>query len=202
MRPLTCSVAMTLVLAGITMQDTPALPRFTSAIQLEATSDPSANVSMADLDGDGDVDLVLAKGRHDPYVDKVLLNDGTGHFVVSDLGPTADRTYTAALTDLDGDRDLDVVVSNDAPDRKLLYVNDGKGRFSIAGTWGDPKWSTRNAAIADLNGDGRPDVIAANRPGPSYVCLNDGHGGLSSSCVPIPAESATTIVPAYIKKDV
>jgi hypothetical protein len=201
MRPLSWLVALALLLPSARMQDTRALPHFTTSIQLETTSDPSANVSVGDLDGDGDLDIVLAKGRHDPYVDKVLLNDGKGHFVTSDLGPTADRTYTAALADLDGDGDLDVVVSNDAPDRKLLYFNDGKGRFAVAGTWGDPKWSTRNAAIADLNGDGRPDVIAANRPGPSYVCLNDGHGKLLSPCIAIPAESATSIVPADFDTD-
>src|SRR5512132_2387019 len=132
MRPLTCSVAMTLVLAGITMQDTPARPRFTSAIQLESTADPSANVSMGDLDGDGDLDLVLAKGRHTPLLDRVLLNDGKGGFAASDLGPTADRTYTAALADLDGDGDLDVLTSNDTPDKKLVYLNNGKGQFAVA----------------------------------------------------------------------
>ena len=200
MRPLNWFFALAFV-AAASAQDAPTRPRFSTAIQLEATSDPSANVSMGDLDGDGDLDIVLAKGRHEPYVDKVLLNDGKGHFVTSDLGPTADRTYTAALADLDGDGDLDVVISNDAPDKKLLYFNDGKGRFSVAGTWGVPEWSTRNAAIADLNGDGRPDVIAANRPGPSYVCLNDGRGRLLSPCIPIPAESATTIVPADFDKD-
>jgi len=193
--------AVAIGLAAASTQNAPALPRFATVIQLDATSDPSANVSMGDLDGDGDLDIVLAKGRHEPFVDKVLLNDGKGHFVTSDLGAVADRTYTAALTDLDGDGDLDVVISNDAPDKKLLYFNDGKGRFTVAGTWGSPDWSTRNAAIADLNGDGRPDVIAANRPGPSYVCLNDGHGRLLSPCIPIPAESATTIVPADFDKD-
>ena len=201
MRTLSFLVALALLLPVASVQDTRALPQFTTAIQLDTTSDPSANVSMGDLDGDGDLDIVLAKGRHDPYVDKVLLNDGKGHFVTSDLGSTADRTYTAALADLDGDGDLDVVVSNDAPDRKLLYFNDGKGRFTVAATWGDPKWATRNAAIADLNGDGRPDVIAANRPGPSYACLNDRGGGLVSPCIPIPAESATTIVAADFDKD-
>ena len=201
MRPLSWLVALVFVLPGASAQDTRALPHFTTAIQLETTPDPSANVSMGDLDGDGDLDIVLAKGRHDPYVDKVLLNDGKARFVTSDLGPTADRTYTAALADLDGDGDLDVVISNDAPDRKLLYFNDGKGRFSVAGSWGDPKWSTRNAAIADVNGDGRPDVVAANRPGPSYVCLNDGRGRLLNPCITISAESATTIVPADFDKD-
>jgi hypothetical protein len=175
----------------------PSAPRsFSTAVNLETTSETSANVSMGDLDNDGDLDLVLAKGRHDPLVDRVLLNDGKGGFTASDLGPTADRTYTAALADLDADGDLDVLTSNDSPDRKLVFLNDGKGRFSVAGTWGVAEWSTRNAALADLNGDGRPDAIAANRPGPSFVCLNQGGGRFASPCIAIPAESATTIVPA------
>src|SRR4029453_6148754 len=132
--------------------------RFTPVINLETTSEDSANVSMGDLDGDGDLDLVLAKGRHNPLLDRVLLNDGKGGFVASDLGPTADRTYTAALADGDGDGDLDVLTSNDTPDKKLVFLNDGKGRFTVAGTWGVAEWSTRNAAVADLNGDGKVDV--------------------------------------------
>ena len=180
----------------------PAPPRsFHTVVLLETTSEDSANVSMGDLDGDGDLDLVLAKGRHTPILDRVLLNDGKGGFVASDLGPTADRTYTAALADLDGDSDLDVLTSNDRPDRKLVYLNDGKGRFAVAGTWGVPEWSTRNAAVADLNGDSKVDVIAANRPGPSYVCLNEGGGRFAKDCIAIPAESATSIVPADFDKD-
>src|SRR5215204_770761 len=178
-----------------------AAPSFDRAVLLETTAEDSANVSMGDLDGDGDVDLVLAKGRHTPILDRVLLNDGTGHFTASDLGPIADRTYTAALADLDGDGDLDVLTSNDTPDQKLVYLNDGKGRFTVAGTWGVGAWSTRNAAIADLNGDGRPDVIAANRPGPSFVCLNQGGGRFAGDCIPIPADSATSIVAADFDKD-
>src|SRR4029453_5098922 len=101
---------------------------FNTVVNLETTSEDSANVSMGDLDGDGDLDLVLAKGRHQPLLDRVLLNDGKGGFVASDLGPKADRTYTAALADLDGDGDLDVLTSNDSPDEKLLYLKHGKGR--------------------------------------------------------------------------
>ena len=174
---------------------------FNTVISLETTSDESANVSMGDLDGDGDLDLVLAKGRHTPLLDRVLLNDGKGAFTASDLGPTADRTYTAALADLDGDGDLDVLTSNDRPDRKLVYLNNAHGQFAVAGTWGVPEWSTRNAAVADLNGDGKVDVIAANRPGPSFVCLNQGNGRFPADCISIPAESATSIVPADFDKD-
>jgi hypothetical protein len=179
-----------------------AAPRsFDTVVYLETTSEDSANVSLGDLDGDGDLDVVLAKGRHSPLLDRVLINDGKGHFVASDLGPIADRTYTAALADLDRDGDLDVLTSNDSPDKKLVYLNNGKGQFSVAGTWGAPEWSTRNASVADLNGDGNVDVVAANRPGPSFVCLNQGGGRFTSPCIAIPAESATSIVPADFDRD-
>ena len=175
--------------------------RFDTVVNLETTSEDSANVSVGDLDDDGDLDLVLAKGRHTPLLDRVLLNNGKGAFVASDLGPIADRTYTAALADLDGDGDLDVLTSNDRPDKKLVYLNNGKAQFTVHGTWGAPEWSTRNASVADLNGDGKVDVIAANRPGPSYVCLNQGGGRFAADCIPIPAQSATSIVPADFDKD-
>ena len=190
-----------LTLPGVGGQRGGASRNFETVINLETTSEDSANVSMGDLDRDGDLDLVLAKGRHTPLLDRVLLNDGKGGFVASNLGPTADRTYTAALADIDGDGDLDVLTSNDTPDKKLVYLNDGKAQFTVAGTWGVPEWSTRNASVADLNGDGKVDVIAANRPGPSFVCLNEGGGRFAAACIAIPAESATSIVPADFDKD-
>ena len=125
-------VCVFLLLSAVVVFAAGATRTFNTVIQLETTAETSANVSMGDLDGDGDLDLVLAKGRHDPLRDRVLLNDGKGGFVASDLGPAADRTYTAALADLDGDRDLDVVISNDTPDRKLVYLNNGKGVFRSA----------------------------------------------------------------------
>ena len=97
-------------------------------------------------------------------------------------------------------------MSNDRPDRKITYLNDGKGRFRVAGTFGQPEWSTRYVTVADLNGDKRPDLIVANRssdpanPRPSYVCLNDGKGGFPS-CSPLATQSATIIVAADLDGD-
>ena len=54
---------------------------FQDAVYLETTSETSANASLGDLDGDGDLDIVLAKGRHWPLLDIVLVNDGSGRAI-------------------------------------------------------------------------------------------------------------------------
>ncbi len=176
---------------------------FERFVFLEDAAETTANASIGDLDGDGDPDIVLAKGRHWPLLDLVLLNDGMGGFELRrPLGTQADRSYTAALADLDGDNDLDIVVGNDRPDPKRVYFNDGHGHFASGGTFGRPEWATRNVSLADLNGDKRPDIIVANRGGPdnlseNNICLNDGNGRFPT-CAVFSRESATTIAAADI----
>jgi len=182
------------------------LPRFDRTRLLESTAETSANASFGDLDGDGHLDIVLAKGRHWPLKSRVLLGDGRGGIRAAyDLGPTAEKTYSARLVDLDGDGDLDVVTSNDAPSPKLVYMNDGKGRFSVGSEYGRREWPMRNATVADMNGDGRPDIIVANRygrtPGFNYVCLNRGAGRFDADCLPFAPEPATTITAADFNGD-
>jgi hypothetical protein len=174
---------------------------------LEEKGETSAGVSIGDLNGDGRLDLVLAKGRHWPLHDRVLLNDGKGGYDASNLGSMPDRTYSAALADVDLDGDLDIVSSNDAPDRKLIYKNNGRGTFTESSTFGEKTWSTRYVTLADLNGDRYVDIVAANRsggpnaPAPSFVCFNDGKGSFPS-CDPLPVtESATSIVAADFDGD-
>src|SRR5213594_2584930 len=71
------------------------VPHFDRVLLLEQTSDESANVSIGDLNGDGNLDIVLAKGRHSPLIDRVLFNDGHGRFPVArNLGETPDRSYS------------------------------------------------------------------------------------------------------------
>jgi len=172
---------------------------FRRVMLLEEKAETSASVSVGDLNGDGLIDIVLAKGRHWPLHDRVLLNDGKGGFIASNLSDEADRTYSAALADIDLDGDLDIVVSNDSPDPKKLFKNDGKGHFTAAGTFGEATWTTRYVTLVDLDGDRYPDIVAANRvddpktPVPSFVCRNNQKGEFPT-CDPLPAGSATSII--------
>jgi len=199
-------VVVALLAQPAALPQAPVIRLFDRVLLLETTSETSAGVSLGDIYGDGHLDIVLAKGRHWPLNNLVLRSDGKGHFTTAVLGDAPDRTYTAVLADLDGDGHLDIVVSNDRPDRKLIYLNDGKGRFRVAGTFGQPEWSTRYVTVADLNGDKRPDLVVANRssnpatPRPSFVCLNDGTGGFPS-CTALATQSATIIVAADLDGD-
>ena len=81
------------------------------------------------------------------------------------------------------------------PIQNWSFLNDGAGHFKIGGTYGDPKWPTRNAAVGDLNDDGYPDIAVANRAFTSYVCFNDGK--LHFQCDPLrDTPSAASVRPA------
>ncbi len=178
-------------------------PPVVKGVPLEAVAETTANASLGDLDGDGDPDIVLAKGRHWPLPNLILRNGGAGRFNHRyPVGLPADRSYTAALADLDGDGDLDLVVGNDRPDEKRALFGDGNGGFLLAGTWGEPSWSTRNITLADLDGDQRPEIVAANRGAdtPNFICRNDGAGAFPT-CEELSRASATTIAAGDLTGD-
>ena len=83
---------------------------------LEEQGETSASVSLGDIERDGDLDIILGRGRHWPLDNLILRNDGKGNFTTGKLPAEADRTYSAALADLDGDGWPDIVAArSDAP---------------------------------------------------------------------------------------
>jgi VCBS repeat protein len=67
-----------------------------------------------------------------------------------------------------------------------------------------PEWETRHASVADLNGDGQPDIIVANRTDKSpanYICLNQRKGRFDADCIAFSHEAATTITAADFNHD-
>jgi hypothetical protein len=137
----------------------------------------TASVATGDLDGDGDMDVVVANGRHWPGQNRIFYNNGNGVFTVEQsLGTVRSTSYAAELADLDGDGDLDIAVGNDmAPN--ALFFNDGRGNYSRGPAFGVFYAPTRNLTLADLNADGAVDILITNRSRANEICLNDGAGG-------------------------
>ncbi len=161
-----------LATSDITGQETTI--RYTEGIVLGTREDPSASVAFADVDGNGDLDIVMANGRHWPAQNEIFLNNGRGRFMVArPLGEERATSYEAPLGDLDGDGDLDVMTGNDMA-RNLVLLNSGTGHFHPAGTVGDLARPTRGMTLADLNEDGSLDVLIVNRGAENEICFNDG----------------------------
>ncbi len=98
---------------------------FSDVTTVEALSGSfiTRSVALADLDGDGDLDLI--DGTNGPV--GVQLNDGSGNFGNRAYSsPRFSNTRSVAAADMDHDGDIDFVVGNNAGPIRL-YLNDGSG---------------------------------------------------------------------------
>jgi hypothetical protein len=133
----------------------------------------STSLSAADLDRDGDVDVLFTNGdafdhQTDPkpyHGVQWLENKGGLKFEFHDIG----RLYgvaSAAAGDLDRDGDVDVVVGswvNEWSDARrhsvAWFENDGRQRFTAHGIATGPP-GVVSLQLQDMNGDGRLDIVA------------------------------------------
>ncbi|MCL6267000.1 CRTAC1 family protein [Flagellimonas myxillae] len=142
----------------------------------------SRGVSIADLDGNGHLDIVVAN-----QVDSLLqlgntifFNTGEG-FTRKAIANNTLKAWSESVhtVDVDNDHDLDLFFTTQFGTPNLLFLNDGKGNFSAAenGELTSDKTNSPGACWCDFDRDGDLDVFVVNRDGEDdALYVNNGKG--------------------------
>lgn len=155
------------------------LGNFSSQKTISDNADGAFSVIAADLDGDGDNDVVSASYNSGLMWYENL--DGQGNFSANkiiDDNILGARSVVAA--DMDGDGDLDVVVNTSNIAEIVWYENlDGLGNFGPPIAISGSGSYTNVIFVADIDGDGDMDILSAS-PGDSEVAWYENLDGLGN----------------------
>lgn len=133
-------------------------------------------VRAGELDGDGDLDLVV--GNEQASAVAVFRNSGSGTF--TRIGEFATGAYPTggAIVDLDDDGVADVITADYRGDSVSVLIGAGGGVLGAPASYPTVDGGeTSNLAVGDLDGDGRVDVIATNPQTASASVFLGGAGG-------------------------
>lgn len=139
---------------------------------LEVTSGDDYQLFRADLQGDGDDEVLSVQLVHD----RVVVFDRVGGSLAPIISlPTGHNPYAARTADLNADGDADIVVACANSDSLDVYLSTGvPGAFTRAAITGSG--GAVDLELVDLSGDGKPDLIHV-RPSSDTIAIRIGLGG-------------------------
>lgn len=134
------------------------------------------SVFSADLDGDGDLDVLSASIDDNKIA--WYENDGNGNFGSQQIITTSvDEAWGIYAADLDNDGDMDVISASSRDDRIAWYANDGLGNFGSQQNITTRANLVRRIDVSDIDGDGDLDVIStSSNTGHIYWYRNNNNG--------------------------
>lgn len=151
----------------------------------------SHGAAFADLDNDGDYDLINGATGSTGAPNNIFRNVGSGFFnnvTPPAMGARSDPTRALLAFDMDRDGDLDIfgvtgwMGSGDpSSERNEVYRNDGNNQWTeLASGALYTAPAGQGATDTDFDGDGDVDIIAANRDGDLNVLRNNGTGAFTA----------------------
>ena len=117
------------------------------------------SVFAADLDGDGDVDVLSALNADNKIA--WYRNDGNENFTPLTISSAANGAFSVFAADVDGDGDLDVASASYSDGKIAWYENDGSGNFTPH-TISTAAIGALSVFAADVDGDGDLDMLSAS----------------------------------------
>jgi hypothetical protein len=170
--------------------------------------DKASDVYTADLDGDGDLDALVASSYFGPNVAWFPNSDGKGRFgSARNITSTAYGALSVEAGDLDGDGDLDVLSASyyGDHDKVAWYQNtDGKGKFGSQKVIETKNADFMSAHAVDLDGDNDLDIATASRLDDTIAWYEntDGQGTFGDQqVISIKADGARAVYSADIDGD-
>jgi hypothetical protein len=137
-----------------------------------------ASIAIADVNGDHKPDVVVANGSSGTV--GVLLGNGDGTFQPAvTYGSGGMSPVSVAVADVNGDGKPDLLVANECADDNCdgsvgVLLGNGDGTFRAAVTYSSGGIYGLSVAVADVNGDGKPDLLVANGCATINLCASEG----------------------------
>ncbi len=136
---------------------------FTPIFENELIGISNSAIAFADVDGDGDEDLLLTGSNFDGDFSILYLNDGQGNFEEVLNTPFDDIDHGAvAFADVDGDNDQDLLITgrnNTSSKYSRLFLNDGQANFTERTIPTLEGIDNSVVAFADIDEDNDPDLL-------------------------------------------
>lgn len=132
-------------------------------------------IKSADVNGDGISDFIAIDRDHV----RILLGDGNGRMDLFGTYDTEQLLGALDVADIDGDKDIDIVVVNGSDADYLVLINLGSGLFNVRGPFTTIS-NPQTVSLGDMNGDGLPE-LAIGGGGSAGICIyqNNGSGEFS-----------------------